>query len=109
MGENEITYDDILEYESLFSLAPSFLLERFARRNSNLVLKFKPTIKSHLDNLDDIQKQKLDIILDNDVGQLQSLMREAYQKTNKKQFKILSDSNYRHFIELNLDEIRKMI
>ena len=109
MGENEITYDDILEYESLFSLAPSFLLERFAKRESNLVLKFKSTIQSYMNNLDNEQKEKLDIIIDSDISQLQSLMQEAYQKTNKKQFRILANPRYKHFIEVNLDEIRKML
>ena len=109
MGENEITYDDILEYESLFSLAPSFLLESFAKRESNLVLKFKSTIQSYMNNLDNEQKGKLDIILDSDISQLQSLMQEAYQKTNKKQFRILANPRYKHFIDVNLDEIRKML
>lgn len=109
MSENEITYEDIAEYESLFSLAPSFLLERFAKRNSNLVLKFKLTIQSHIRNLNDDQKRKLDIILSSDAGHLQSLMAEAYQRSNKKQYNILSNPKYRDFIELNISEIRKMV
>ena len=78
MGEDEITYGDIKEYESLFTLAPAFLLERFAKRNSNLVLKFKSTIESHIDNLNDDQKNKLDIILKTDVEDLQNILYDAY-------------------------------
>ena len=109
MGENEITYADIKEYESLFTLEPSFLLERFAKRNSNLVLKFKSTIESHIDNLNDDQKNKLDIILKTDVEDLQNILYEAYMKSNKKQYKILANPEYKDFIEFNLDEIRKMV
>ena len=109
MSENKITYDDILEYESLFSLAPSFLLERFAKRNSNLVLKFKSTIESYICNLSDDQNHKLDIILNSDVDYLQSLLHEAYLKNNKKQYEILANPRYKQFIELNLGEIRKMV
>ena len=109
MGEDEITYEDIKEYESLFTLAPSFLLERFAKRNSNLVLKFKSTIESHIDNLNDDQKNKLDIILKSDVEDLQNILYDAYMKSNKKQYKILANPKYKDFIEFNLDEIRKMV
>ncbi len=109
MGEDEITYKDIEEYDSLFSLAPSFLLERFARKNTNLVLKFHSSIQSHLDKLDETHKKKLDIILDTDVDRLQALLHEAYLKTNKKQYKILANPKYKYFIEFNLNEIRKMV
>lgn len=109
MSENRITYDDVKEYEGLFTLAPSFLLERFAKRNTNLVLKFKSPIQSYIDNLTQDQKDKLDVILKSDIEELQAIMDESYRKTNKKQFKILANPKYKHFINDNLDEIRNMI
>ena len=109
MGEDEITYSDIKEYESLFTLAPSFLLERFAKRNSNLVLKFKSTIESHLSGLTAEQKSKLDMILESEVSDLQTILHEAYLKSNKKQYEILSNPKYKKFIELNLGEIKNMV
>ena len=104
-----ITYADVEEYQTLFTLAPSFLLEGFARRNINLVSKFKPIIQSYMDNLTDIQKNKLDIILSTDIDELQSIMNEAYIRTGIKQYNILANPNYRGFIKDNLDEIREMI
>ena len=62
MCEEKITYADVEEYQGLFTLAPSFLLETFAKRNTNLVLMFKSIIKSYMDSLTEIQKEKLDII-----------------------------------------------
>ena len=53
---DKITYDDVMEYTHLFTMVPSFVLEMMARKNSNLVLKFKSTIQSHMDNLTDDQK-----------------------------------------------------
>ena len=91
MGSDKITYIDVKEYESLFMLVPPFLLERFAKKNRNLVLKFKSTINNHLANLSIEQKNKLDIILNMDADELQSIMGEAYMKSNKKQYKILSN------------------
>lgn len=105
----KITYDDVVEYNYLFTFAPSFLLERMAKKNSNLVKKFKSTIQSYMDNLTDIQCVKLNVILDSDVSELQAIMQEAYEKTNKKQYKILANPNYSQFIELNLNELKGMV
>ncbi len=105
----KITYDDVKEYEKLFTLAPSFVLERMAKRNTNLVLKFSDRIQSHLDNLTEDQKNKLNILLSSDVDELQSVMAEAYSRSRKKQYKILANPKYKRFIEDNLDDLRKMI
>lgn len=109
MGDEKIGYEDVREYEGLFKLAPSFLLEMFARKNSNIVLKFKPQILSHLNNLNAHQKSKLNVILNSPVEDLQSVMAEAYKKSRIKQYKILANPKYKEFIELNLDELRKLI
>nr|WP_295163195.1 hypothetical protein [uncultured Methanobrevibacter sp.] len=109
MSQEKITYNDVREYEKLFTLAPSFVLERIARKNTNLVLKFEGAIQSYLENLTDNQKNKLGIILSSDVDELQSIMKEAYQRSGKKQYRILANPKYKSFIENNLDGIRKMI
>ena len=106
---DKITYKDVIEYEKLFTRVPSFVLERFARKNSNLVLKFKGQVESHLHKLNDKQRKKLDIILNTEVSELQRILDEAYDRTNVKQYKILADPEYRNFIESNLDEIKKII
>ena len=106
--DEKITYHDVLEHQHLFALVPPFILERMAKRNSNLVDKFRPNIQSHLTSLSDDQKVKLDIILNSDVDDLQAIMKEAYVKTNKKQYRILADPKYKEFIELNLNELRKL-
>ena len=109
MENEKITYSDVEEYETLFTLAPSFLLEGFARRNTNLVSKFRSIIQSYMDNLTEIQKDKLNIILKSDIDELQSIMKEAYVRTGIKQYKILANPNYKGFIKDNLDEIRLML
>lgn len=109
MSEEKITYDDIKQYEKFFTLTPSFLLERFAKKNKNLVLKFESKAKSYLANLNPEQQKKLDIVLKTDIDELQSLMKDAYDKSNKKQYKILANPKYKQFIEINLNEVRKMI
>lgn len=107
--KDEITYDDLKEHEHLFTLAPAFVLKRMAGRNSNLVLKFKSTIESHLNQLNGEQKNKLHIILNSDVDDLQNLLMQAYIQTKIKQYEILANPKNREFIELNLRELRKLI
>ena len=107
--DDKITYDDVKEYESIFKMAPSFLLERFARKNTNFVLKFQSQIQSHLNSLNQDQMNKLDLILRTDVVILQQIMHEAYLKSKIKQYKILANPKYRQFVESNLAELRKMI
>jgi len=107
--EDKITYEDVKEYHYLFTMAPSFVLEMMARKNSNLVLKFKSTIQSYMGNLDDVQKNKLDIILNSDIDELQSVMDEAYRKTGKRQYQILANPKYKDFIQSNLSEIKDLI
>lgn len=105
----KITISDVEEYSHLFSLAPSFILQRMAKKNSNIVDKFRPSIQSYIDSLTEEQKNKFHIILNTGIDELQALMAEAHRKTNKKQYKILADPQHRNFIEKNLAELRKMI
>ena len=107
--EDKLTYKDIEEYEHLLTLAPPFLLKRMSKKNSNLVNKFRPKVQSYIDSLNEDKKRKLDILLVTDVDELQKLMDEAYRESNKKQYKILADPKNKEFIELNLDEVRKMV
>ena len=106
---DKISYEDIKPYEELFTATPAFLLERFAKRNTNFVSKFKSKVQSFLDGLNDDQKKKLDIVLNSDTEELQAVMAEAYEKTNIKQYKILANPKYKEFIQININEIENMI
>ena len=74
-----------------------------------MVLKFESKVKSFLNNLSDNQKHKLDIVLNSEVDELQSIMEDAHSRTELKQYEILSNPNYKEFIETNLDEVRRII
>ncbi len=104
-----ITYDDVMEYDYLFTIAPAFVFKMMANTNSNLVSKFRSTVQYYMGELTEDQRCKLDIILSSDVDDLQAIMDESYRKTNKEQYKILADPNNREFIEKNLAELRAMI
>ena len=109
MSEEKITYDDVRQYEKFFTLTPSFLLERWAKKNTNLVSKFESKIESFLNRMDDNKRNKLHAVLNSDIDELQLIMKEAHERTNKKQYKILANPKYKQFIEENLKEIEKMV
>lgn len=109
MSEEKLTYEDIEKYEKFFTLAPPFLLERFTKKNTNLVEKFRSKVQSFVDGLSESDKEKLNILLDTDTDELQALMNEAYEHSGKKQYKILANPEYKEFIETNLNELGNMI
>ena len=109
MSQDKITYEDLKPYASLFTKAPSLLLGRMIKKNANLVSKFQSTVKSSLGKLNDKQKEQLNIILNSDVEDLQSVLKEAYDKTGKKQFKLLSEDKAKDFIKINLDYLKKIV
>ena len=53
---DKITYNDLKEYDFLFTMTPSFLMGTVIKRNTNVVKKFNSTVKSNLDNLNEKQK-----------------------------------------------------
>ena len=107
--EKKISYEDIIEYQHLFMLAPAFFLEIMAKKNSNLVIKFRQHVLSHFEKLTEHEKGRLEIILNSDIDDLQNLMDEAFEKSGIKQFKILANPKYKEFIELNIDELKKLL
>ena len=106
---SELTCDDVLEYQDLLKLAPLFILKRMARKRSNLVKKFESQVKDYIENMDSRHQEKLHILLNSNIDDLQTLIDEAYRKTNNKQFKILADSKNKEFININIEELKKLV
>ncbi len=107
--DEKITLDDIEQYQHLINKVPAFLLGRMAKKNSSIVKKFQSRVKSYIDKLGDSERKKLDILLNSDVDDLQDVLNEAYQKSGKKQYKILADPSNRQFIESNIEDLKKII
>lgn len=109
MNDEKITYDDIKEYEHLFTIAPPLILELMIKRNVNLVDKFHSAIVKYLNELTPQQKQKLNQVLSTDTESLQKLMFLAYKKTGKKQYYILANPANRNFVEMNINGIKELV
>ena len=109
MSEEKITYEDVKRYEFLFTKIPSFALGTMIRRNTNVVKKFESIVVSKLGSLNEVQQKQLNIILNSDTEELQEIMKEAYEKSGKKQYKQLSEPKAKEFIESNLSEMKKYL
>ncbi len=107
--EEKVTIDDVMAFEHLFSSTPSFILERMARKKTNVVKKFEDIVRKHLSLADEKEMRKLNMAINTDIDELQATMAEAYRLTNKKQFKILANPDNREFLELNRLELRKIV
>ena len=75
---DKITYNDLKEYDFLFTMTPSFLMGTVIKRNTNVVKKFNSTVKSNLDNLNEKQKKQLNIIINTDM--LSYLAAEVWER-----------------------------
>lgn len=109
MGEDNLSYGDVEQYERYFTLMPAFLLQRYVKKNTNLVLKFNSQIESFLIKLNENQKRLLDLTLNSQTEELQAIMNEAYEISGKKQYEILANPDSIVFIEINLNELREMV
>jgi hypothetical protein len=105
----KISYEDIEPYESLLAKAPAFALKGMIKRETNVVSKFKSQVVSRLPALTPENEAKLDAILNTPESELQEFMKEAYQKSGKKQYKLLADPKAENFIRKNLEEVRKIM
>lgn len=109
MTDDKITYEDVVGYGSLFTSVPSLILRGMIRSNKNLVRKFESRVVSQFSNLTDEQHHKLELILKSDIADLQEVMRVAYEKTGKKQYKLLSEPKAAKFIQTNLSELKRFL
>ena len=98
---DKLTCDDVLRCEHLASKVPEFLLGRMAKRNSNLILKFESQIKPRIGNLDDNHKHLLNVVLNSDVSELQSVIMRLLKRQAQNSSRYWQIQNA-GFIEANL-------
>ncbi|AMD18392.1 hypothetical protein TL18_10465 [Methanobrevibacter sp. YE315] len=106
---NEITVDDVMEFQGIFSLMPAFVFEGVAKKKKNLTKKFESTIRAYLNSASEEDLNKIRRVLNTDIDELQVVMGEAYKKTNDKHFKVLANPKYKEFVELNFNELKMMM
>jgi hypothetical protein len=105
----KITEEDVIDLLGLFTMVPSLILKGMVSGEMNLVKSFEKQIIEYRDNLTDEEMLKIRKVLEMPVPELQRILNHAYMTTNKKQLKILANSNAEPFIEKNLNELEKVL
>jgi hypothetical protein len=104
-----ITEEDVVGLMDNFTKVPSFILKRMISRNLNVVKSFESHIEAYKCQLTDMQLLKIEKVMNMPVPELQVILYNAYESTDKKQLQILADSNAAPFIEKNLNELEKVL
>ena len=101
-----ITEEDVVGLMDNFTKVPSFILKRMVSRNLNVVKSFESQIEAYKCQLTSLELLKIEKVMNMPVPELQNILYNVYESTNKKQLKILADSNAEPFIEKNLNELK---
>jgi hypothetical protein len=104
--EIKITEEDVLGLMDSFTRVPSFILKRMVSKNLNVVKSFENQILEYKSQLTDEELLKIELVMNMPVPELQDILYSVYQSTDKKQLKILADSNAEPFIIKNLGQLK---
>ena len=105
----KITEKDIMDVMDFFTKVPVILLKGAISSNMNAVKRFEEQIISYKTSLSPEEMKKIGLLTKMPVNEIQSLLLSVYEKTGKKQFKLLADPTAQNFISINLKELRKIL
>ena len=103
MQDENITEEDVIEIMDQFIQVPNIILKGMISRNINLVKKFENQIIDYKSTLNNDELLKIRKVIETPVFELQKILLNVYETTNKKQLKTLADSQSKQFIETNLN------
>jgi hypothetical protein len=104
-----ITQKDIMKTMDIFTRVPPILLKMVVSLNSNVVKKFQSQIEDYKKDLSPKDLEKLKLVTEMPVEELQKILSRAYLETQEEQLKILADPHAQPFITTNLQELEKLI
>lgn len=88
---------------------PPFVVKLYVSKKINAVEEFEIPIKEHTAHLTDEDLLKIRKILEMPIPELQNLLNEIYLITNLEQLKILVEPSAEPLIELNIEELKKIL
>ena len=88
---------------------PPFVVNKYIKLNINAAEEFEDQIKDQKNKLSDADLLKIRKIIETPSEKLQQVLKELYTETDMEQFKILAESDAKPLIELNLEELKKII
>lgn len=105
----KITEEDVIDLLHVFTKVPSLILKGVVARRSNVVKSFEGQILEYKEQLSDYELAKVKAVLEMPTSELREILRRSYEKTGKKQLKILSEEKAEPFIEKNLAALEKIL
>ena len=105
----KVTEKDVMKVMDLFTKVPVILLKGAILSNMNAVRRFEDQIISYKSSLTPEEMEKIDFVTKMHVSDLQMLLLSVYDKTGKRQLKVLADPSAQDFISINLHELRKIL
>ena len=105
----DIKEKDVAALLRLLRKFPPFVFNSYISSNINAVKEFDKTIKENTSHLTDDDLKEIRIIIEMPIPELQNVLNELYLITKLEQFKILADPKAVPFIELNLEELKKIL
>lgn len=88
---------------------PTYALTKYITLNINAVDEFEVRITDYMDKLSDEELQTIKRIIEIPVHELQTILNNLYLETKLEQFKILAEPEAKPLIELNINELKKLI
>lgn len=107
--EISIEGGDIAGMLKLLERFPPFVVNSYVSTNVNAVKEFEAPIKKYISHLSDEDLIKLNKVMEMPISRLQEILYDLYLKTGLEQFKILAESNAKPLIQLNLNELKKIL
>ncbi len=105
----EITEGDVIELMDLFTRVPVLILKGAIKGNMNAVKRFEDRVESYKYKLTPEEMNKIRMVTEMPVPELQKILYSAYLRTGKNQLKILAHPHAQIFIEKNLNELKKIL
>lgn len=100
---------DIWKILNTIEQLPPYVVEKYVSLDINAVEEFEDQIKNYRNKLSEEDLLKIRKIIDTPVEDLQDVLSELYQETNMEQFKIMADPEAKPLIDLNIQELRRIL
>lgn len=108
-NEVKITEEDVMELMDIFTKVPVVMLKGAISGNMNVVKTFEVQIDSYKTRLSPEEIAKIKAVLEMPVPEIQEMLSRIYDKTGKKQLKILADPKAEKFISGNFKELKRVL
>ena len=105
----DIKDKDIARLLRLLEKFPPFVINRYVSSDIDAVKEFDQAIEENTSQLTDDDLSEIRRIIEIPIPELHNILNELYLITKLEQFKILADPKAGKFIEINLEELKKIL